>query len=182
MNLTHKLLDHPFYQAWSHGKVTQDQLARYARGYAEFIGLMPAYWARIGQGLNVDTSKLVAEETAHAVLWEKWAAKLPEPSTHPRMTAVIEALDKLSPSELLGAVQAFEVQQPEVARTKKDGLLAHYGFAEKDTVYFDEHLKEEAHIEFGSRVAAAKAKPQEYQHGFELGAKWIYHSLDSFVA
>ncbi len=181
MNPNLQLLDHPFYQAWSHGTVTREQLARYARSYAEFIAEMPAYWSRIGRSFGADTAKIVAEETVHIELWEKWPAELPVPATYPRMTAVLEAFAAFTPSELLGAVQAFEVQQPGVARTKKDGLVAHYGVAEADTRYFDEHLNEQAHIDFGRRLAEAKAEPAEFQRGFQRGAELVYHALDPFL-
>jgi pyrroloquinoline-quinone synthase len=180
MILQHSLLNHPFYQAWSHGTVTRGQLARYARSYAEFIAAMPAYWTRIGQEFAVDTSAIVAEETQHVALWERWSAQLPQPADFPRMTEVLETFAACNASELLGAVHAFEIQQPGVARTKKDGLLAHYGFAEADTVYFDEHLNEQAHIDFGANLATTKADPVALQNGFNRGAKVVYHSLDLF--
>jgi pyrroloquinoline-quinone synthase len=180
MILSYSLLNHPFYQAWSHGTVTRGQLARYARSYAEFIAEMPAYWARIGQDFGVDTSAIVAEETQHIALWEKWSAQLPKTADYPRMTEVLDAFANFNASELLGAVQAFEIQQPGVARTKKDGLLAHYGFAETDTVYFDEHLNEQAHIDFGAGLAADKANLVELQKGFNRGAEVVYRSLDLF--
>jgi len=182
MNLDFKLLNHPFYQAWSHGAVSREQLARYAHSYGEFIALMPDYWTRIGQGFKADTSKIVAEETVHALLWEKWTALLAEPSSYPRMTEVLEAFTGLTTSELLGAVQSFEIQQPDVARTKKAGLMAHYGFVATDTVYFDEHLREQEHIDFGQRLAAAKANPIEFQSGFNRSAELVYRSLDMFIA
>jgi len=181
MILPRQLLDHPFYQAWTHGTVTRDQLARYSRSYAEFIAAMPSYWARIGQDFGVDTSALVAEETQHIALWEKWSAELPEAKDFPRMTEVLDTFASFNASELLGAVHAFEIQQPGVARTKKDGLLAHYGFAEADTVYFDEHLNEQAHIDFGANLAATKANPVELQNGFKRGAEVVYRSLDLFL-
>jgi pyrroloquinoline-quinone synthase len=180
MNLPYQLLDHPFYQAWSAGAITRVQLARYARSYAGFIAQMPVYWARIGADFQVDTSKIVAEEAAHAALWDVWSAQLIEPAACPPMTEVLDAFAAFTPSALLGAVQSFEVQQPAVARTKKDGLLAHYGFTETDLAYFDAHLYEQEHIDFGRRLAAAKATPAQYDHGFNHGAKVVYRSLDLF--
>jgi len=181
MILPLQLLNHPFYQAWTHGTVTRDQLARYARSYAEFIAAMPAYWARIGQDFSVDTSAIVAEETHHIALWEDWSAQLPQPADYPRMTEVLDTFASFNASELLGAVHAFEIQQPAVAHTKKAGLLVHYGFAATDMVYFDEHLHEQAHIDFGANLAATKASAVELKHGFNRGAEVVYHSLDLFV-
>src|ERR1700679_925003 len=103
MILPYSLLNHPFYQAWSHGTVTRSQLARYARSYAEFIAAMPAYWTRIGQEFGVDTTAIAAEETQHMALWEKWSAQLPQTADYPRMTEALDAFAAFNASELLGA-------------------------------------------------------------------------------
>ncbi len=180
MELKHKLLEHPFYQSWSCGHISRDQLARYAGSYAEFIGEMPAYWGKIADGLGADARTVVAEETAHIALWEKWSARLPAAHDAPRMSELLDGLAGMTPSALLGAVHAFEIQQPGVAHTKKDGLIKHYGFSAEDTVYFDEHLNEQAHIEFGEKLARTKANAAEFKAGFEKGAELVYRSLDLF--
>jgi len=184
MELKYRLLDHPFYQAWTAGEVTKDQLSKYHKSYAEFIELMPQYWDKINKAFNQDTDlakEVVADEKSHIPLWANWSNKLPATEGHPRMTEVIEGMNNMTPSELLGAVQAFETQQPEVAETKKAGLLEFYGFDEGDTKYFDEHMEEEEHINYGTMLKEKYANQEEYKAGFDKGSELFYNGLNLFV-
>ncbi len=181
MRLAHRLLDHPFYQSWQHGNVTVEQLSRYAESYAELIATMPSCWERIGRELGADTAAIAADEYHHIALWQWWARRLPRPERAPRLTAAIEMCRNLPAAELLGAIHAFEVQQPDVARTKRDGLLAHYGFHATDLAYFDAHIDEAEHIAFGAALARAQDEAA-VGRGFARGAEVFYHSLDAFVA
>jgi pyrroloquinoline-quinone synthase len=184
MELKYRLLDHPFYQSWSEGTVTKEQLAKYHKSYAEFIELMPQYWHKINKAFNqntVEAAEIVQDEMSHIPLWADWSHKLPETEEFPRMSELIDSMNKMTPSELLGAVQAFETQQPEVAETKKAGLLKFYGFEENETKYFDEHMKEEEHIEYGNSLKEKFANQDEYKAGFEKGAELFYNGLNLFV-
>ncbi|MDZ7743987.1 MAG: hypothetical protein U5Q03_20200 [Bacteroidota bacterium] len=184
MKLTYRLLEHPFYQAWNEGKVSMEQLSKYAASYAEFIGRMPVYWKRISDAFdtdNPDLLKIENEEQEHIALWESWTSKMDRSNEYPKMDKIFEAFDNMSPSELLGAVHAFEVQQPEVAETKKRGLIGHYGFSASDLSYFDEHMQEEAHIKLGIAMADKHADHEQFKSGFETGSRLIYEGLDLFV-
>lgn len=183
MELKHKLLDHPFYQAWTMGDITMDQLSVYHKSYADFIELMPVYWNKINEAFGAKgdlAEKIVNEEFEHIALWHKWSDRLPVANEYPKMSDIIEALDGMTPSELLGAVQAFEIQQPGVAETKKDGLLKHYGFTNEETVYFDEHMEEEHHINYGNKIREM-AVEAEYRAGFDKGAELFYNGLNKFM-
>lgn len=184
MELKYKLLEHPFYQAWTKGEITTEQLAQYHKSYKEFIELMPHFWADILNTFNentADSDHIIKDETEHIELWNKWAGKLPLVKEFPRMIEIINEIEKMSPSEKLGAIQAFELQQPEVARTKKDGLLEHYGYEEKELTYFDEHMKEEHHIKYGYSLRDKYANTNEYRNGFERGSEIFYKGLDLFM-
>lgn len=184
MELKHRLLDHPFYQAWTKGDITLEQLAKYHSSYQEFIELMPKYWEKIVKSFDEESkfaSEVIADETEHIALWETWKHKLPAVNTFPRMNDVIDELDRMNKSELLGAIQAFEMQQPEVAETKKEGLMCHYGYEATELTYFDEHMDEEAHIAFGRQIAKRGADMADYQRGFDRGAEIFYNALDKFL-
>lgn len=183
MELKYKLLDHPFYQAWTMGEVTPEQLSAYHKSYNEFITEMPKYWSKIAEafGQKEDAQYIIDEEAAHIDLWAKWQNKLPEVNSFPRMETVMNAFENMTPSELLGAVHAFEIQQPEVAKTKKEGLIKWYGFNENETTYFDEHMEEEDHIAFGSKLATNFANKEEFVRGFDKGAELVYNGLDLFL-
>lgn len=184
MELKHRLLDHPFYQAWTKGDITLEQLAKYHASYNEFIELMPTYWEKIVKSFNEESkfaTEVIEDEREHIALWETWKAKLPQVNSFPRMNDVIEELDKMNKSELLGAIQAFEMQQPEVAETKKEGLMCHYGYEATELKYFDEHMDEEAHIAFGRQIAKRGADMADFQRGFDRGAEIFYNALDKFL-
>lgn len=184
MELKHRLLDHPFYQSWSEGTVTKEQLAKYHKSYSEFIELMPQYWHKINKAFDQNSAEameVVEDEMSHIPLWADWSHKLPATKDYPKMSELMNTMDKMSPSELLGAVQAFETQQPEVAETKKAGLLKFYGFEENETKYFDEHMEEEEHINYGTMLKEKYADQTEYQAGFDKGAELFYNGLNLFV-
>ena len=184
MKLKYRLLDHPFYQSWSSGKVTDEQLSRYASSYLDFIREIPNYWQKCILGLNASSEQaqiIINEECSHITLWEEFASKLPDSEDYPVMNDLLNAFRDMSPSELLGAIHSFEIQQPEVAKTKMNGLIKFYGFSFEEVKYFDAHLHEDEHIKFGSKLMSEFANIKEFQHGFEVGAELIYKSLDLFL-
>lgn len=180
-----RLLDHPFYRAWERGDVTRDQLADYAEAYRAFVDRVPTYWQRVLDGLAIDDPRgeeIVAEEREHAGLWEVWRGDLPETTDAPELTSLFEDLAGMSPSELAGALHAYEVQQPEVAATKKAGLVDHYRVEEGDLAFFDEHVHgEDEHVAFGAAIREEQADSTAFDRGFRRGAEAIYHSLDTFA-
>jgi hypothetical protein len=166
------------------GEIPVEVLAAYHRSYREFIGRVPGYWQRVVDAFQPglpEEHPVVREERHHVLLWEEWGRRLTPPPVIPRLSPLLDSLDAMTPSELLGALQAFEVQQPEVARTKKEGLMTHYGFTSGDLAYFDEHQKEETHIAYGHSLAARYADRKEFDAGFARGAELVYASLDNFV-
>jgi pyrroloquinoline quinone (PQQ) biosynthesis protein C len=180
-----RLLDHPFYKAWMAGEVSPAALSSYHSSYHEFISRVPGYWQRVIEAFQGDfqgTHPIVEEERRHILLWEQWGSRLAPPREFPRLTTLLGSLDTMNPSRLLGALQAYEVQQPEVAATKKEGLIRHYGFSASDLTYFDEHQKEEAHIAYGRRLAERFADTREVDEGFAEGAELVYRSLDCFTS
>jgi pyrroloquinoline-quinone synthase len=184
VELTKKLLDHPFYQSWTKGEITMDQLSIYHDSYAEFIARVPEFWEKAINGLGDDSSygkTVVKEETDHIALWDEWKHRLPENSGFPRMTEIMESLDTMTPSELLGAIHSFEIQQPEVAKTKKEGLVCHYGYKEEEMTYFDDHEEEAGHIRFGQMLADKAANKEEFEIGFRRGSELFYKGLDLFM-
>lgn len=184
MSIQPRLLDHPFYKAWTRGEVPREMLAAYHRSYADFIQRIPSYWQTVVNAFQPDLPlgmTVVQEERDHIILWELWGRNLAYPDQFPSLQNVILTLDGLSPSQLLGTLQAFETQQPEVTRAKKEGLMHHYGFRQEDLTYFDAHQLEEKHIEFGRWLAAGYADPKEYDEGLTRGAALLYRTLDSFI-
>ena len=183
MKLKNKLLDHPFYQLWTKGEITKEQLSKYSYSYFELVKQIPVLWSQSVKGLNAESSvsdKVILEELSHISMCDKFKSKL-DCENYPSMSDVNDELSKMNPSELLGAIHSFEVQQPEVAKTKKEGLLNHYGFNENDTIYFDEHMNEAEHIEYGSSLAKNYANQNDFENGFAKGSEIFYNALDRFL-
>jgi pyrroloquinoline-quinone synthase len=184
MTVQPRMLNHPFYQAWSRGEVSRETLAAYHRSYADFIQEIPSYWQVVVNAFQPDLpqgSTIVQEERDHILLWETWGRDLATPDEFPKLQPIMNAFSAMTPSQLLGAIQAFEMQQPEVARTKKEALVRHYGFSEGALEYFDEHVMEEKHIAYGTWLAEQFADRREFEEGFARGAELAYRSLDAFV-
>ena len=184
MELKYKLLEHPFYQAWITGDITPAQLSRYHKSYKKLVEQIPLYWYRVAVGLNIyspKSSKVISEEVLHISLWNKWSPRLPEEYNYPLMKELLNSFEVMKPSELLGALHSFEIQQPEVALTKRNFLTEHYGFSENELSYFDEHLKESEHIKYGKEIADNNANPSDFKKGFDTGSKILYDALDLFM-
>jgi pyrroloquinoline-quinone synthase len=135
------LLKHPFYQAWNMGTLTQENIGLYAVQYGEFIDTIAAGWEAAGDAQTAE------EEREHARLWTDFAAGLGVGATRPadKQLPEIEELVSLSgalfskKATALGALYAFEQQQPGTAESKLAGLRKHYNVPAKAQVYFDIH-------------------------------------------
>jgi pyrroloquinoline-quinone synthase len=132
------LLKHPFYQAWSNGQLPITTLRTYAEEYGAFIAQLPEGW----QTLN--DRETVQEEREHAELWDNFAAGL---DTHVGVAQIPAVKDLVNESRMafadpisaLGALYAFEVQQPATAQSKLAGLRAFYHLSPAIEPYFEVH-------------------------------------------
>lgn len=184
MELKYRLLDHPFYKSWSDGKITKEQLSKYSLSYLELIERIPLYWEKVIKEFVPDSTEgktVITEELSHIPMWKKWSSQLDYYDNFPKMSDLFQLIENMNASELLGTLHAFEIQQPEVAMTKKQGLLNFYNFSEKDLIYFDEHIDEDNHIQFGKALSEQYANQQDFAKGFDLGSKLLYSSLDKFI-
>jgi pyrroloquinoline-quinone synthase len=122
----HALLQHPFYLAWSDGTLPVPALRDYAREYGAFIARVGAGWATAGE------RTIARIEDGHARVWQHTfaaglGANVGRPIV-PAAAALVETAQELFAERptALGALYAFEIQQPRTARSKLDGLRAHY--------------------------------------------------------
>ena len=136
------LLESRFYQAWSEGCLPREALARYAGEYGTFISLIPQGWASHGD------EAMAAEEREHVELWRDFAealgvdiGKAKTPAVR-ELVATAESLFSDATTSL-GALYAFEAQQPRTAATKLAGLREHYNLSEKAHTYFAVHENDE---------------------------------------
>jgi pyrroloquinoline-quinone synthase len=132
------LLDSAFYQAWSAGALSVGALRVYAREYGDFIQRVSAGWSAHGDEATAQV------EREHVELWRAFANALEtdigEAET-PAVKALVETADRLFAGRAgsLGALYAFEAQQPHTSASKLEGLREHYDLPKTAEVYFEVH-------------------------------------------
>lgn len=136
---------HPFYQDWRMGTLPMEKLRDYASEYGRFVATIAEGWETIGQQHYAD------EERYHERLWADFQLEIGATAGSSRPTT--EALVSVarnnfkSPASAIGALYAFEAQQPVTSQSKYDGLTEHYGTSDKGKEYFLVHAGDVAEIE-----------------------------------
>ncbi len=134
------LSTHPFYVEWREGTLPVERLREYAAEYARFIDTVDEGWDRIGE------PKYGEIEREHERLWSRFQLEIaagryePNPSIDTLVSAARNSFK--SKPEAVGALYAFEAQQPETAQSKLDGLTRHYSISEAGREYFKVHAKD----------------------------------------
>jgi len=154
------LLKHPFYQAWSAGALSVDALQVYAREYGSFIATLPRGWE------TLNDQETAQEEREHADLWTDFTAQLGGFTAEASLPATARlAQTSLTlfndPASALGALYAFEAQQPATAQSKLEGLKTHYTFSKGVEPYFEIHARNEHESE--KILAMLEALPPDDQ-------------------
>jgi pyrroloquinoline-quinone synthase len=146
------VLEHPFYKRWSAGELSAAELEFYAGQYRyAVVALAEASEAAAAKAGSAHASGLrrhAAEETAHVELWDDFARATGAP-------IAIDGNDALGETETcaqawtaganllehLAVLYAIEAGQPEISRTKLEGLTEHYGYSEEGPAleYFKVH-------------------------------------------
>jgi pyrroloquinoline-quinone synthase len=134
------VLRHPFYERWSRGELTSDELAFYAGQYRHAVVALADAASRAGDDQHA------AEERGHVALWDGFlrsvggdADAAPTPQT--AACAAAWADPDRDRTGTLAALYAIESSQPAIAETKRAGLIGHYGAVPGSdaTRYFDVH-------------------------------------------
>jgi len=157
------LLCHPFYKAWSEGKLTSIDLREYAAEYYHHVAAFPSYLSAFHSRLQDGAMrKAVAENCAdeegvgspdgrsHAELWMDFAAGFggseQEVQSRKPVQEVVDLIagfrrlaSEGSSVEALAAFYAYESQVPRVAHEKARGLKQMYGADPKTSRYFTLH-------------------------------------------
>ena len=152
------MLSHPFYQAWTEGRLSLDTLRAYARQYFHHVEAFPRAVSAVHSNCaDADGRRMLAENLAeeegvdagkqdHATLWLMFACGLGQDEAAVRTqqlngetSALIETFRRLSRRSYasgLGALYAYESQFPGVATAKIEGLVDRYGIADEATLRF----------------------------------------------
>lgn len=170
------LLRHPFYVRWTKGQLTLDELRVYAKEYYHLVRAVPEIVAAVAAKAPPEAAAMIErnrmEETEHMTLWERFAASLgvgkeallahvPSATVREAVASLRRLAEDGSYEDGVAAVYALERELPEIARTKKEGLLQYYGLSSADAhAYFDEHLREEAHLQVWRAVPMSDQQRQ----------------------
>ena len=152
------MLSHPFYQAWTEGRLPLDALRSYARQYFHHVEAFPRAVSAVHSACpDRDGRRMLAENLAeeegieagkqdHATLWLMFAGGLGEgedavraQELNPETEALIATFRRLSHQSYaagLGALYAYESQFPGVASAKIEGLIDRYGIRDEQTLRF----------------------------------------------
>jgi len=158
------LLCHPFYQAWSAGTLTREDLRHYAGNYYQHVAAFPTYLAALycrledGELRHAIVANLLDEEgldgnpanRPHSELWLDFAEGMGAEREQARKTEPVAEVAEVvsnfrrvamecSPAEALAAFYAYESQVPRVAKEKARGLREMYGADAKTCGYFTLH-------------------------------------------
>jgi pyrroloquinoline-quinone synthase len=159
------LLCHPFYQAWSAGELTREDLREYALDYYQHVHAFPSYLAafalRLNEGelrravlANMRDEQGGEDESgepgeSHSDLWLDFAAGMGAGCNALGHKAVGKVRDLIAyfgdvasegtPEEALATFYAYESQVPRVAGEKDRGLRELYGADRQTTRYFTLH-------------------------------------------
>jgi pyrroloquinoline-quinone synthase len=140
------VLEHPFYQRWSDGELTREELARYSGQYRHAVEAIATLSAAAADALpdHDELRRHAAEELGHVRLWDGFVdavgGETNAPPTSETVSCVQDWAGDGDALELLGRLYAVEVSQPAVSRTKREGLIGRYGFEDgPGTAYFKVH-------------------------------------------
>ena len=143
------VLEHPFYERWSNGELSREELAAYSGQYRHAVVALAAASRNAAPAadgaLREHLEDHAAEETAHIEVWDRFVAATggdsgAQPTAETELCAAAWAGTGRNPHATLAALYAIESAQPEISAVKQQGLVELYGYQEGPaTDYFDIH-------------------------------------------
>ena len=163
------VLRHPFYRRWTEGALEPRELAFYAGQYRRAVEAIATLSRAAADALSdrPELDRHAAEELAHVRLWdgflEACGGDAGDPATPETEECVRAWTADASAAELLARLYAIESGQPAISRTKREGLLDRYGFADGPaTAYFRLHeTRDVEHAEEARELIAELAEESD---------------------
>jgi len=202
------LLCHPFYQAWSAGELSRDDVRAYAQDYYHHVAAFPSYLAELAIRLEecelrravlANMRDELGQEKngsgrSHADIWRDFAEGVGASRDIRGHTPVAEIKQLINhfhlvasegtPAEALAAFYAYESQVPGLAKEKERGLRAIYGADDKTCRYFTLHAAADTYHSGVWREQLEKqieANPElagKATAAAENAARALWHALD----
>ncbi|HEX7256353.1 MAG TPA: iron-containing redox enzyme family protein [Gaiellaceae bacterium] len=138
------VLEHPFYRRWECGELSREELTAYAGEYRHAV---VALAQAAEQAAPLAGPEHADEERAHVDLWDDFARSVDAEPGPARLDGTVRCTNAWTsaadPVEALGILYAIEAGQPDVSRTKLEGLVEHYGFEPESpaATYFTLHAE-----------------------------------------
>lgn len=197
----HHLLKHPFYRAWTEGKLPKESLALYAEQYYQHVRAFPENLKQLAGRASGPLQTVVNENLAeeldpvapHPLLWRHFAeslgvsdASLDEARPLPGIAALLDTYDEVathgSIGQAIAAFYAYEAQVPEIAAQKISGLRRFYGVTEtRALTYFAVHQEADVRHRAAWREWLAKENGNEVATlcAAERSLKALWGALDA---
>jgi len=198
------LLSHPFYQRWQAGQLMREELQGYAKEYFSFESEFPRFLSALhakcpdNQMRQQLLENLVHEEQGednHPELWLRFAEGMGvsresvkehfrSDETEHLMRTYRDLVGREGIAQGVAALYAYERQQPDVARTKMDGLKSFYGVNDEATVaFFKAHqhydvFHAEAEIGILEKLCETKEDEDRVVAAVETSLDALYDFLD----
>lgn len=160
------LLKHPFYKAWTEGRLTTSHLKGYSKEYFQLVKSIPQFVQNIYNNKAIDDTRqeyyysnyldsikqIQQEEYDHVSMWINFAVELGvdkkellEYKGTDDVNQAIRNLNKLSSSSIIhGASMMYSLEKeiPKISTTKLEGLEKYYGINNLNAInYFKIHQK-----------------------------------------
>lgn len=187
----HHLLKHPFYTAWTEGRLTLDALRGYAGQYYKHVLSFPRVLSAVhSRTPDLATRQyllenLIDEERgaeSHPELWLRFAEGIgcsrdevrsaPPLAETAACDRTFRGLGARSPVAGLSALYAYESMVPAVATSKVEGLRRHYGVTDPETLrFFTVHLEVDERHAKSARELLEDAAPRARAAGVRAAAE-----------
>ena len=156
------LLNHSFYQSWNKGSLSLETIREYSSQYFKHVSAFPRYLSAIHSNCDhIGTRKILLENLNdeemgpedHPELWMRFAEGMGNTRDEVKNAVLMEeteelvnTFNQLSRSEDylkgLAALYCYESMQPEISKTKKEGLQNIYGIKDEETLkFFTVHMQ-----------------------------------------
>jgi pyrroloquinoline-quinone synthase len=201
---TYDLLRHPFYQAWSAGELSKEDLGFYTKQYYHHVSRFPTYLtalhSRLPEGaIRRDVLANAYEEECagepHSELWLRFGEGMgaggsslegaePNSETKNLVNTFLALAQEAPVASVFGALYAYESQVPRIAAEKLSGLKKYYGADERTCSYFTLHQTADVHHSSVWRKIISQLVEKDERHaaealeGISRAARALWTALD----
>jgi pyrroloquinoline-quinone synthase len=197
------LLSHPFYKDWTAGTLTIDQLREYAKQYYQFESAFPTFLSGIhARCPSLPVRQLILDnlwdeehgEDNHPALWLRFCealglspSEVKSATLLPETQALLDTFRVTSTSlpyeEGIAALFAYEVQAPQIAEQKIEGLNRYYGITEEGPLaFFTTHMTADVeHSDAERQIIDDYATTSEHQQSLDSVVRQARDALWLFL-